>query len=63
MANRKACNDLRAVNLIDTRNPLIYNMIGGPEAFGTRSALATRLGRRHRRWSGSIGEGEDRRFS
>ena len=63
MAGRKACSGWRIVKLIDTRNPLIYNMIGGPEAFGTRSALATRLGRRHRRWSGSIGDGEDRRFS
>ena len=55
MANRKACNDLRAVNLIDTRNPLIPKVIGGSEGFGTGSELAACLG--------GGGDGEDARFS
>ena len=45
MAGRKACSGWRIVKLLDTRNPLISNMIGGPEAFGTRSAPATPVGR------------------
>ena len=55
MAKRKACNDLRAVYLIDTRNTLIPKVIGGPEGFGTGSELAARLG--------GGGDGENGGFS
>jgi len=49
MAARKACSGLRAVNLIDTRNPLISKVIGESEAFGTGSETS-RSPRRRRRW-------------
>ena len=56
MAARKACSGLRVVNLIDTRNTLIYKVIGGSEAFGTGSEPAAPLG-------GGVGDGEAGRFS